>query len=79
VELGGVLRREIHPGRPNYESVAAGDEAETGYYVPLTQAICIRSVKIPADPDEEPLDSVNRVQLVLDLGRLRAATPNAPE
>ena len=30
VSLAGTLRRKTFPGRPNYESVARGDEAETG-------------------------------------------------
>jgi hypothetical protein len=57
----------VYPGRPNFESIAGGDEAESGFYLNLAQPICARS----AYPDQEdaslvPRDSVVRVQLVLD-------------
>lgn len=65
VELRGTLRREIHPGRPNFESIAAGDEKETGYYLHLPAQICTRA-SAPNVPDEMSTDSVRRVQLVLD-------------
>lgn len=65
VELRGTLRREIHPGRPNFESIAGGDEKETGYYLHLPARICTRA-SAPNVPDEMSTDSVRRVQLVLD-------------
>jgi hypothetical protein len=64
VAIRGVLRREIHPGRPNYESVASGDEAETGFYLHLPVPACTRDGT--DDWMEARLDTVNRVQLVLD-------------
>jgi len=30
VSLSGTLERRTYPGHPNYESIALGDEAETG-------------------------------------------------
>lgn len=66
VEVRGILRREIHPGPPNYESVAGGDAEETGFYVHLAETVCTLATRGSPDPGEEPLDSVRRVQLVLD-------------
>lgn len=66
VALRGTLRREVHPGRPNYESIADGDEAETGFYLHLSEMACTRPTGAEPAPDEEPLDGVDRVQLVLD-------------
>ena len=40
-ELNGLLKRETHPGRPNYESVEKGDEPETGFYLYLDAPVCI--------------------------------------
>jgi hypothetical protein len=65
VELSGVLRRETHPGRPNFESVDRGDEAETGFYLHLIRRTCTRPVD-PDDASEVATDSVSRVQLILD-------------
>ena len=67
VELEGALRRETYPGPPNYESIAEGDEEQTGYYLHLNEAICARSSGPDVDDASEvPQDSVLRVQLVLD-------------
>jgi len=40
VMLQGVLRRHTFPGVPNYESVKAGDEPETGFYLHLARPVC---------------------------------------
>jgi Domain of unknown function (DUF4431) len=40
VQLSGKLERRVYPGRPNYESVQKGDEAETGFYLVLSEPIC---------------------------------------
>jgi len=41
VSLSGVIVRETHPGRPNYSSVAEGDEPETIWVLKLEKAICV--------------------------------------
>ena len=67
VELVGTLRRETHPGPPNYESIADGDEEETGFYLHLRTPICARSASPELeDASAAAQDSVARVQLVLD-------------
>ena len=67
VELRGTLQRETHPGPPNYESIAGGDAAETGFYLHLGRAICARSSRPdPDDASETEQDGVLLVQLVLD-------------
>lgn len=74
VSLTGALRRETFPGPPNYESVAKGDEAETGLYLHLRHPVC--TVGMGKDsPDRYTVEGVKVVQLVLDSGgyqRLRA-------
>jgi hypothetical protein len=42
VELRGVLRSEAFPGPPNYESVTAGDKAETYFFVVPAAPLCVR-------------------------------------
>ena len=64
VVLRGTLQRETYPGRPNFESVEAGDEAETGYYLHLASPVCTRASG-PDISDQAATDSVMRVQLVL--------------
>jgi hypothetical protein len=63
VLLSGELERRTYPGRPNYESVARGDEAETGFYLVVTQPLCVTR---NLDDFNEPAVGVRTVQLVLD-------------
>ena len=64
VALSGVLERIVFPGRPNYESVATGDEPEAGFYLRLSRAIC--TVGDRNSPDAYPIAAADTVQLVLD-------------
>lgn len=64
VQVRGTVLRETHPGRPNFESVAAGDRAEVGFYLHLEEPVCTRARAVDV-PDEMSTDSVTRVQLVL--------------
>jgi hypothetical protein len=69
VIVHGTLERLTFPGWPNYESVAAGDEAETGYYIRLQDPICAcpgAGQSPDSDATVEPKDSVLLIQLVLD-------------
>jgi hypothetical protein len=67
VQLTGTLTRITYPGPPNYERVADGDEAETGFYLTLQSVICARAaIPNPNDASIQAQDSVRRVQLVLD-------------
>lgn len=63
VVLTGKLDRLTFPGRPNYESITNGDEAETGFYVRLSHAVCTKGD--PESEDEYPQQNVRLVQLVL--------------
>ena len=40
VTLIGILQAKTHPGAPNFVSIEAGDEPETGYYIELRPPIC---------------------------------------
>ena len=41
ISLTGSLERRTYPGLPNYESIARGDEPETGWYLRLTKPLCV--------------------------------------
>ena len=62
VALSGTLHRATFPGRPNFESIADGDEAETGFYLTLAQPICTRD---DGSPEHEAHKDVREIQLVL--------------
>lgn len=62
VSLSGELHRATFPGRPNFESVASGDEPETGFYLTLKQPLCTQG---DAAGEQEAQEGVREVQLVL--------------
>jgi hypothetical protein len=66
VGLSGVLVRETYPGRPNYESIARGDEPETIWVIKLKKAICVQTSQ-----DFVKEDSEKEVQLVLEPAQYR--------
>jgi hypothetical protein len=64
VSIRGRLYRRTYPGPPNYESVAKGDDPETGFYVHLGSPACF-----VAGEDsllDFPQQGVKEVQLNLD-------------
>ena len=61
VTVTGTLERRTYPGPPNYESVAPGDLAETGFYLVLGRPICTTDDELAG-----PQSDVRLVQLVLD-------------
>ncbi|RFP14564.1 MULTISPECIES: DUF4431 domain-containing protein [unclassified Duganella] len=70
--VAGKLHRATFPGRPNYESVADGDEPETGYYLSLDPAICTVS---GAGSNETDFASVREIQLVLNAAQYAELKP----
>src|SRR5215203_5487448 len=64
VVLQGTMRPHTFPGRPNYESVAKGDEAERVWVLHLTKPICVA-----ASADWEKQDNVSDIQLVFAEGQ----------
>ena len=62
VSLSGALSRETQPGRPNYESVANGDEPETIWVLTLKTPICMLS----ANNINVGEKSETEIQLALD-------------
>jgi hypothetical protein len=71
--ISGRLHRRTFPGPPNFESIAAGDAAETGYYLDLAVPICVESGD--AARRAEQRRNVRRVQLVLDADGVRRLRP----
>ena len=63
VRITGILKRMTFPGRPNYESIKRGDEAETGFYMALKIPIC---TTVGQSEDQPATHDVRLVQLVLD-------------
>jgi hypothetical protein len=65
VSLSGVMVRETYPGRPNYESVAKGDEPEIIWVLKLKKAICVTESKTDLGINSEE-DGVKEIHLVLN-------------
>lgn len=62
VSLSGELHRATFPGRPNFESIANGDEPETGFYLTLKEPLCTQADTVG---EQEAHQNVREVQLVL--------------
>ena len=62
VEVSGLLHRATFPGKPNFESIAGGDEPETGFYLTPKQPICTQG---DDGPDRQAHAAVTEIQLVL--------------
>lgn len=62
VTFSGTLVRETHPGRPNFESIANGDEPETIWVIRLKRTICV----LAASEIDVKEDREREVQLVLE-------------
>lgn len=43
LSLTGVVIRRVYPGRPNYESVEAGDAPDTVYVLRIPKAVCLEA------------------------------------
>ena len=65
VSLTGTLVSETHPGRPNYESVASGDEPETIWVLKPTGPVCV----LAANAIDVAESGEIEIQLVLDQGQ----------
>ena len=63
VELRGVIARETFPGRPNYESIQAGDEPETVWILTLDRPVCVEARA--GDDTNVTENGVQEIQLVL--------------
>ena len=67
VVVHGRVERRVYPGRPNYESVPAGDHPDTVYVLRLTTPLCLI-----ASADGEARPNVSEVQLYVSAGDERA-------
>lgn len=61
VKISGKLVELTFPGRPNYESIEDGDEAENGFYIELSKPFCT-----VGDGESDGFENIKLVQLVLD-------------
>jgi hypothetical protein len=64
VVLVGTIKLHTFPGKPNYESVARGDEPERVWLLQLDRPICVE-----ADDSFQKEANVSRIQLVLSEGQ----------
>jgi len=63
VTLVGDVIRETFPGRPNFESIANGDEPETYLLFRLKSPICVHPEQ--GDLDDGPEENVMTMQMLL--------------
>lgn len=66
VSLSGELSLESFPGPPNYDSIKAGDQAETYWILDLDRPISVSPKREDKDGLQEPEKGVHRLQLVMD-------------
>lgn len=52
--VAGTLERHTFPGRPNYESIAKGDEAESGFYM------CVFRMRFAQREIQSPLMHIHK-------------------
>ncbi|MDW2981171.1 MAG: DUF4431 domain-containing protein [Rhodanobacter sp.] len=71
--ITGTLVRLTFPGRPNFESVGAGDEPETGFYLQLKSPIC--TIGELGSSVSEPRQNVTLVQLILQQRQYEQLSP----
>lgn len=71
VSLLGELSLETYAGRPNYESVEQGDEAETGYYLLLQNSICVEGTNHETGKSS-PIFGIKKLQLSINSPQLRS-------
>jgi hypothetical protein len=64
VKLSGKVVKEVHPGRPNFESVEKGDEKETCWYLHLGEPVCVKGGE-ENSLYNSPESNIRKVQLVL--------------
>lgn len=70
--LSGTLTRQVFPGPPSFEDVVTGDEPQVGFYLSLSEPLCMNGNDHEGDVSVE--DNETLVQLVLqtsDYDKLR--------
>jgi uncharacterized protein DUF4431 len=63
VSITGTLTRTVFPGRPNFESVAKGDEPETYFVLRLNPPACVDAD--PTDAEIPAKRGITEIQLLL--------------
>lgn len=61
--LSGTLTRQVFPGPPGFEDVVTGDEPQVGFYLSLSEPLCMSGNENESDIGVE--DNETLVQLVL--------------
>ncbi|MFY1665653.1 DUF4431 domain-containing protein [Pseudomonas sp. Pseu.R1] len=61
--LSGTLTRQVFPGPPGFEDVVTGDEPQVGFYLSLSEPLCMKGNENEGDISVE--DNETLVQLVL--------------
>jgi hypothetical protein len=71
VHLAGTLERKTFPGPPEFESIAAGDEAETVWLLRLDAPVCVAADRRDASGVNAAASSLKEVQLLLNADQYR--------
>lgn len=66
VSLTGIIKIKTFPGAPNYESIAKGDDIESGPYLLLSNPIDVIKTAKDADPNAETEKNLKIIQIVVD-------------
>jgi hypothetical protein len=57
LDITGAVSKEVFPGPPNYESISAGDKAETYWFITVQEDICV---------NDSDIQKINKFQLFFE-------------
>jgi len=66
VEFNGIITQETFPGRPNYESIERGDEAETYWFLTVNIPLCVSMISLEDEKTKLKIGDISIFQLVLN-------------
>jgi hypothetical protein len=66
VTLTGMIKFKTFPGPPNYESIEAGDDAETCPYLFLDHTVDVVVPEDDANSEDEPEKNLKVMQIAVD-------------
>ena len=79
VVLEGIIERQTFPGRPGYDSIKNGDEAEQGWYLRMSEPIDVETSNGDTDPHSSTERNVKILQMAIDYGTLPRPIPVGKE
>ncbi len=64
ITLTGTIKKEVHPGTPNYESIANGDEALVYWFLYLDKPVCVSATIVNGEVEDDEERNIRKVQIV---------------